>query len=117
MLRRRGILLSYDASNLRDYVLLGHLVGAHEVEGTDTFTVETHDLGEGLRDAHLEALVQEVSKAKSILIHAARSEALVCGVKEGIKLIALANLGNFLPLVLSWVDTSGVVGAGVEQDD
>mmetsp|Transcript_3709 Transcript_3709/g.4242 ORF Transcript_3709/g.4242 Transcript_3709/m.4242 type:complete len:306 (+) Transcript_3709:430-1347(+) len=93
--------------------LLG--IGADEVQAAGTLTVQTHDLGEGLSDDHVEALAEEEAKAVGILVEGARGEALVRSVEEGVELSALANIGDLLPLGLSGVHTGGVVGAGVEE--
>lgn len=90
-------------------------IGAHKVEAAGTLTVETHDLGERLSNHHLEALAEEKTQAVSILVERARGETLVGGIKEGVELSALANISDLLPLGLSWVHTSGVVGARVQK--
>ena len=88
-----------------------------EVESTSTLTVETEVLGEGLGDAQLEALLDEVADRPCVAGQVAGREALVCGVEEG-EVAALAHDGgDLLPLVLGWVDAGGVVGTGVQQDD
>lgn len=115
MLGWGGVLLTNDASHLRDHIVSGLLVSANEVECSNTLTVETHNLGKGLSDAHFKALVEEVSETISIFVHAASVEALVCSIKEWVELVALASLSNLLPLILSWVNTCWVVGTSVEH--
>ena len=41
---------------------------------------------------------------------------MVSSVKEGIKLVLLANFENLLPLFLGGVNTGGVVRTGVEKN-
>lgn len=105
-------------------------------EGTDTLAVETleivlvlariievcrlrsyHVLGEGLGQARLVALFNEVAERESILVGVARGEALVGHVEEGVVVALLDSIADLLPLLLSRVNTSGVVCAGVEQDN
>jgi hypothetical protein len=87
------------------------------MEGTSSLTIESHNLSERLRDDHLEALVEEVSETVSISVEESGGEALVSSVKEGEKIILGADSGDISPLSLGGVDTSGVMGTGVEEDD
>ena len=86
------------------------------MESTGTLTVQAHDLGERLRDDHLESLVHEVSEALTILVEVASHETLVGSVKEWIQTVCLAHSCDLLPLVKSWINASWIVGASVEQD-
>ncbi len=113
-------------------LLLGRL--ADDGEGTNTLSVETlawsvsssrfvcrtashHVLCEGLSKARAETLLDEVAESKGILVGVTRSKALVGHVEEGVVLAFLDSLSNLQPLFLSRINTSRVVGAGVEQDD
>lgn len=103
--------------DLREHFLGGLLIGAHEVEGTGSLTVKSHSLSEGLSDHHLEALVDEEAEAISILVEGSGGEALVGSVEEGVESVLAADISNSVPLLLSWVNTSWVVSAGVEKHD
>ena len=96
-------------------LLLG--VGADDGEGTDTLTVETHVLGEGLGQADVVALLDEIADGKGVLVDVAGSEALVGHVEEGVVALVLDDGLDLLPLLGGGVDTGGVVGAGVEEED
>ena len=87
------------------------------MEGTSSLTIESHNLSERLRDDHLEALVEEVSETISISVEESRGEALVSSVEEGEKIILGADSGDLSPLFLGGIDTSGVMGTGVEEDN
>jgi len=87
------------------------------MEGTSSLTIESHNLSERLRDDHLEALIEEVSETVSISVEESGGEALVSSVKEGEKIILGADSGDISPLSLGGVDTSGVMGTGVEEDN
>lgn len=89
------------------------------VESTDTLAVETEVLREALGNAHfhLGLLVEEVPDSPGILVGRTGGETLVCGVEEGEELLALAQVSNSLPLLLVWVETGGVMSAGMEEDD
>ena len=110
--------------------------GGDDGEGADALTVETlgwmsvlfvffgdifapsyHVLGEGLGQAGLVALLNEVAERESVLVGVARGEALVGHVEEGIVVAVLVSIADLLPLLLGRVNTSGVVCASVEQDN
>lgn len=103
--------------DLRVDTLLLVGVGAHDGESTDTLAVETHVLGEGLGKADVVALLDKVADGEGILVDVARSETLVGHVEEGVVALVLDDSLDLLPLLGSGVDTSGVVGAGVEEED
>lgn len=91
--------------------------GRNEVESAGALTVQTKVLGEGLGDAELEALIDEVADRPRVAGEIARREALVCCVEERKVLTFAQNDRDLLPLVLGQVDAGGVVGAGVQDDD
>lgn len=97
----------------------GGIVGGGKdgVEGTSTLTIETEVLGETLSNEELEALLDEVVDGPGIAGEVARGKALVGAVEEGEVVLLAHNLGDLLPLLLGRVNTSGVVGAGVEDED
>ena len=76
-----------------------------------------HVLCERLGKAGTETLLDEVTEGKGVLVGVARSEALVGHVEEGVVVALLDGVGDLHPLLLGRVDTGGVVGAGVEQDN
>ncbi len=96
--------------------LAGVFATGHEVQGADSLSVQTHVLGEGLGDYHLEPLLQEVPDRPGVFLEVSSGESLVGGVEEGNEVVLLHDVGNLFPLLLSWVDSSGVVSAGVKQD-
>ena len=116
MLGWRRVVASDDDLNLGEDFLSCCLVRANEVKSTCTLTVQTHNLGEGLSDDHLEALINEKAQSEGIPVKGTRSEALIGSVEEGIELTAFANISNLLPLSFSRVDAGGVVGTSMEQD-
>ena len=84
-----------------------------EVEGAGAFAIEAEVLGEGLGDAHFEALGDEVADGPGVVFEVARSEALVGAVEEGEVVAGADDFAEFDPLVTGGVDAGGVVGAGV----
>ena len=58
-----------------------------------------------------------MTERKGVLVGVATGKALVGHVEEGEVVPCLDGVGNLNPLVLSRVNTSWVVGAGVEQDN
>jgi hypothetical protein len=100
---------------LNALLLLGVL--ADKREGTDTLAVQTHVLGEGLAQSDVVALLDEVTGSEGILVSVTAGKALVGHVEEGEVVLLLHDIADLAPLGLGRVDTGGVVGAGVEQDD
>lgn len=89
---------------------------ADDVHSSGSLTVETHSLGEGLANDHLEALVHEVSKTVGVFVEATGGESLVGGIEEGEERVLGANFGDSVPLFFSRVNTGRVMGTSVEQD-
>jgi len=65
----------------------------------------------------LESLFDEISDGPGILLKVSGGEALIGRVEEGNQGVSLANFSDFLPLFPSGVDSSGVVGTGMEEDN
>jgi hypothetical protein len=100
---------------LNALLLLGVL--ANEREGTDALTVQTHVLGERLAQSDVVALLNEVAGSEGILVSVTAGKALISHVEEGEVVLLFHDIADLAPLGLGRVDTGGVVGAGVEQDD
>ena len=84
---------------------------------TCTLRVETKVLGEGLGNEHLKAALNKIADREGVLVERARGETLVSGVEESEVTLALHNVCDLLPLVRGGVDSCGVVGTGVEEED
>ena len=91
--------------------------GGNEVECPGPLPVEAEVLGEALRDAQLETLLDEIAHRPRVALQIARGEALVCAVEEREMTSLSYDGGNLLPLVLCGVHACGVVCAGVQKDD
>jgi hypothetical protein len=76
-----------------------------------------HVLGERLGEDWAHTLLDEVAERKGVLVGVATGKALVGHVEEGKVVARLDGIGNLDPLVLGGINTSWVVGAGVEQDN
>lgn len=63
------------------------------------------------------SLLNKVADWESVLVGITGSESLVSHVEESVVLSILDGLGDLLPLLDSWVDTSWVVCASVEKED
>jgi hypothetical protein len=57
-----------------------------------------------------------VLNGPGVLSEATGSKALVCAVKEGEVVASAHDGGDLAPLGLCWVDSSGIVGASVQED-
>ena len=115
VLWRRRVVSSNNNLNLRKNSGGSLLVGTDKVEASSTLTIESHSFGKGLSTHELDALIDEKSQTVGIFVKATTGEALVCRVEEWVELAFLANICNSLPLLWSWVDTSWVVRADVEE--
>lgn len=67
-------------------------VSGDKGEGADTFSIETHVLGEGLRERNLVALLDEVSDGKGVTSRVAGSETLVGHVEKGEKFLLFHDI-------------------------
>ena len=114
---RIGVHRSDNDLQLAIYASLLFGIGSDERESTNTFAVETHVLREGLGESNLVTLLDEMTNGEGIFGSVSRGKALVCHVKEGEELFFLDNVRNFFPLGRGWIDTSGVMSAGVQEDD
>lgn len=88
-----------------------------KVERASALAIQAEVLGEGLGDAQLEALLDEVADGPGVAGQVAGCEALVGGVEEGEVGSLAHDRCDFAPLVLAGVDPGGVVGACVQEDD
>lgn len=87
------------------------------MERPGSLAVKANVLGEGLGDAEPEPLLNEVVDSPSVGVEVTGCETLVRAVEEGEVGAGAHDGGYLLPLGLSRIDTSGVVGAGVEEND
>lgn len=62
-------------------------------------------------------LLDEVADGEGILVDVTAGETLVGHVEEAVVALSLDGSLNLLPLLGRWVDTGGVVGTGVEEED
>lgn len=76
-----------------------------------------HVLGEGLGKGDVVTLLDKVTDWESILVGVTGGESLVSHIEESIVSTLLNGVGDLLPLLLGWVDTSWVVCASVEEED
>lgn len=77
--------------------------------------IDTH-LGERLTEDDLVTLLNKVSYGKSVTDNVARCETLVSHVEQGKMLLGFEQIAQLLPLLLRRVDTSRVLGTGMEEN-
>ena len=87
------------------------LVLADNVDGSDALGVQAKILGVRLADKDLQPLLNEEPWSPRILLQGARGKALVCHIKEGNVALGDAQVRNFAPLLLGWVNAGWVVCA------
>ena len=83
---------------------------------TASLSVKTKVLGKGLGEGEGVALLSEVTNGPSVALHITGGEALVGAIEDDVVVLGLDGVRDLLPVVLGGVDTSGVVGAGVEEE-
>lgn len=84
-------------------------------EGADTFTIQTEVFRVRLACHDLMSLGEEHAEGVSILVQAARGEALVGRVKPGNVALGQDGIRDAFPLNFGGVDTGGVVSTGMEE--
>lgn len=92
------------------------LVGANQTESANSFTIETHVLGETLAQGDRESLFDKVSDGEGIVFEDARCKALVGHVEECKVVLLLEDLTKLDPLVLGQIGAERVEGGGVEEE-
>ena len=92
-------------------------VSSHEGDATSTFTVDTEVLGKGLEQHDVVGVLGEESKRVSILLEVTRGETLVGRVEGAEVVLRLDNVEDVFPLIGGGVNTGGVVGANVQEND
>lgn len=85
----------------------------HHMQGTHSFPVESHILGEGLRSEKLEAFRDEVSHCPCVSAEISSRKALIGCVEEGNETVFLHDFSQATPLLFVKVEACGVVGTGV----
>lgn len=115
----RGVRVEWSNDNLKLGINASLFFRAlsNKGEGTNALTVETHVLGKRLAEGNLEALLDKVSDGVSVAGNVARGKALVGHVEEGEVALLLEDLSNGSPLLWGGINTGGVVGAGVQEND
>jgi hypothetical protein len=93
------------------FLLLGAV--CHDAKGTNSLAVKTHVLGKRLGERKAMTLLDEKANGIGVTVGVTAGEALVCHIEEWVVALLLEHIADLLPLLLRWVDTSGVVGAGV----
>jgi hypothetical protein len=88
-------------------------VGANQAESPNTFTIQTHVLGETLAQGDREALFNKVSNGESIVLEDTGSESLVGHVEECKVVLLLEDLAELDPLFLGQVRAERVERSGV----
>jgi len=92
-------------------------VGRHDGQVARPLVVQPKVLAEGLGAEQLESFRDKEPDGPGIRVETSGGESLIGAVKEREQLVRTTNLRDLLPLVLGWVDASGVVCACVEDDD
>jgi hypothetical protein len=92
-------------------------VGYNDVEGSDSFSVETEVFGETLGDHEVDSVFLPDAEGGGVSSQISCCVTLVGAVKESVKSSSFEKDGQFLPLLEGGVHSSGVMGTGMEQHD
>lgn len=88
-----------------------------EMESARTLAVQTEVLSEGLSNTELEALLDEETDRPCISVQVARGETLIGTVEEGEVRASTDSSGDLNPFVMSRIDTSRVMRAGMKDNN
>mmetsp|Transcript_3057 Transcript_3057/g.4555 ORF Transcript_3057/g.4555 Transcript_3057/m.4555 type:complete len:236 (+) Transcript_3057:354-1061(+) len=89
---------------------------AYNMHTTCSFSVKSKVLSVGLSNYHLEALSNEVSDSLRISFEISSSKSLICRIEEWEMVSLSDNTCDCFPLFKSWVNTSWIVCASMEED-
>lgn len=95
---------------------LGGFVFDDDVDSSDSFSIKAQVLGEGLGDHELVAVIQEDFDWLGVFHEVTSGVALVGSVENGENSLFKEKLGKGSPLFWGQIDSSWVVGTGVEED-
>lgn len=79
-------------------------------------TIKSHVLGKGLRENNVVSLLDKVTNSERVIVNISGSETLVSHIEEDKQVAFLHNVGDLLPLVTGWINSSWVVSTSVKQD-
>ena len=88
----------------------------HDGVAAGALSVQTEVLSEGLEEHDVVGVLLEELERVGISLKISRGESLVSRVEGREELLSLDDLKDLLPLGISWVDTSWVVGTDMEHD-
>ena len=81
------------------------------------YTVQPKVLAKALGAEDLKALVHKEADGPGVCVQGSTGKALVRAVKEDKKVSRFANLRNLSPLLFSGIQTSGVMSAGMQDEN
>ena len=116
---RRGItdFASSEDGKLTADAIHGRGGGCDDVQGADTFAVQTSVLGETLADQHRNTAVDEFPDGPGVPVQIATGETLIGTVEEGIMALLQHHVCDLAPLFSGGINTGWVVSAGVKEKD
>jgi len=91
--------------------------GRDDVQGTDTFTVQTSVLGEALADQHWDPPSDEFPDGPGVPVQIAASETLIGGVKKGVVVLLQHHVRDLTPLFPGRIYTGRVVSTGMKENN
>ena len=89
----------------------------HNAQVSRTFAVQPKVLAKALGAEDLKALVDKEADGPGVCVQGSTGKALVRAVKEDKKVSRFANLRNLSPLLFSGIQTSGVMSAGMQDEN
>ena len=97
--------------------LLLSFASTDDGESSSSLTIKTEVLCERLEKDDVVGVLLEEAERVGITFEVTRCEALVCAVKSTEEVLGLDDIKDVLPLGISWVNTSWVVGTHMEHHE
>ena len=86
------------------------------MEGADTLSIKSQDLGEALSNHHFKSTRHKMAYRCTVLIKIAGCEARIGYVEEWEMSLSLTHVCNLVPLLHARIDTCGVVCTRLHQN-
>jgi len=110
-------LASSEDGKLTTDFICDHRGGRDDVEGANTFTVQTSVLGETLADQHWNTPSGEFPDGPGVPVQISAGETLISAVKKGVVVLLYHHVCDLTPLFPGRIYTGWVVSTGMKEND
>ena len=115
--RRIRICWTDDDLDLRHDSVCFFFRSTDQSKSSYSFTIQSHVLCKGLSESYLMSILNKLPQCRGISINVSWSKSLISHVKEGEKPLWFDNVGDLLPLLGFWINSSRVVSTGMKKDN